>query len=366
MPFSPHENEVRNDTGQFPIQIQDPNTPTNIAAVIGDALKVTGGGGGFEVLDGATVAAGSDLGSIIAGKDTAGGTNQFIAVNSAGRLQVDVISGGTSGQQVIDNQVAIPATDAGNIAAGFDGTNYQFISVDTAGQLQVDVLTLPSLPQLPGALVGGRLDVNIGADLPISHSADNIRLGDGTTLTDVVTAGGGNRLMVETFPSSAPGSGQNVIITDGTTGDEANVDVSGRLQVSTPTPVPPPASTAVVQSVDGQLGNNAVFNSFFTITNGNTLTIQRFTAAGEGGANNGWFFELHEDPLGVGTSGGPIQPSWNLIELMVIPANGDSKFVDVAATSFSGDGTRRIVMRVRRLGGGGSKRGFMKFTGFEQ
>lgn len=174
----------------------------------------------------------------------------------------------------------------------------------------------------------------------------------------------GNKLMVESSP--ATGAIQNIRIVDKDIPTQiAKVDPSGRLQVATPTPTPPPTTDPISQSADGNLSNNATSNIFYTITNSKTLVIQRFLASGEGGAQDGWFFELYYDPNGVGSANSSVQGSWVLISFIVIQENGSSDFFDTPPDEYIGDGTGRIVLRRVRRGGGGAKRGFIQFTGYE-
>lgn len=186
---------------------------------------------------------------------------------------------------------------------------------------------------------------------------------DGSKTVEVIDVGGINRLQVEaSFVDNGPSG--NVVITDPVIPtQQALVDASGRLQVSAPSPTAPPASTSITQTIDGIVGNNDSINSFYTITSGDTLTIQRLLATGHA-ANNGWDMEIYSDPLGVGAAGSAVQGSWVLLGYINIPATGGSDFSDLNA-ELLGDGTARVVLRRHRLGGGGSKRGFIQFVGFE-
>jgi hypothetical protein len=98
-------------------------------------LKVTGGGGGFEVLDGQLAVPLTDLGGIIAGFD---GTNyQFIKTDSDGNLQVDILSGSDEqhlwGDLITDGK--------GTVAMGSDGANFYFLLTDSHGILGTEIYT---------------------------------------------------------------------------------------------------------------------------------------------------------------------------------------------------------------------------------
>jgi len=146
-------------------------------------VVVSGGGSAGQLVTDGQLAVLGDVGRIAAGFD---GTNyQFIKTDSAGELQIDVltlpnvtlasqpnpfttpidvnISGGTS-QQVLDNQLAVPLTDKGNIVAGFDGTNYQFLNVDTTGKLQVVVTGTVAATQSGAWSVGRTWTLASGTD----------------------------------------------------------------------------------------------------------------------------------------------------------------------------------------------------------
>lgn len=99
-------------------------------------------------------------------------------------LRVAVVSGGGGGTQYDDGDPRGAAT--GTLAMGDDGANVQAVKVSAGGVLAVQddggSLTVDS-PQLPAALVGGRLDVNIGAPatLPVSAAALPLPTGAATS-----------------------------------------------------------------------------------------------------------------------------------------------------------------------------------------
>lgn len=142
----------------------------------------------------------------------------------------------------------------------------------------------------------------------------------------------------------------SVSIEGSPSGNFAEVDSSGRLLVSNVS-VTPPASTSVIQTeFDGVSGTD---DNLYTITNGTTLTIQQFFGGAES-STAGTVIELYEDPNGDLTV---------LNEIAIIFAAGVSNFTDLSE-SFTGDGTRRILLRRRRLDGG-SREVFGRWVGFE-
>ena len=132
--------------------------------------------------------------------------------------------------------------------------------------------------------------------------------------------------------------GQVFILTDAD-GDVADVTSNGRLLVSQEPPTPPPDTTSVKQT---EYGNVSVEDdNEYTIPNGETIIIQRLSAGAEQG-QGGNVIELWYDPNG------------NKVDMQIIDvifSNGDSDQHDLN-DEYTGDGTRRIVMRRRRLSGG--------------
>ena len=59
-----------------------------------------------------------------------------LSVDAGGNLKV---TGGGGGFEVLDGQLAVPATDLGGIIAGFDGANYRFLKTNVTGELQSNV-----------------------------------------------------------------------------------------------------------------------------------------------------------------------------------------------------------------------------------
>lgn len=158
-----------------------------------------------------------------------GGTQRQLLTNAAGRLQVDIVGGGGSaGQLVQDGQTAIPASDVGRIQAGFDGTDYQFISVNSSGRLQVDILS-SALP------LGAATETTLGNIQTLLDILDDWDELDRAKVNPVVGQAG-----------LAAGSG---------------VDVANALRVSLATDVPLPAGTntlgAITQAVHDLLNVNA-------------------------------------------------------------------------------------------------------------
>ena len=131
-----------------------------------------------------------------------------------------------------------------------------------------------------------------------------------------------------------------------------NTTSDGRLMVSQELVVPG-TSTQVVQTAFGSVSTTTGTDINYTITNGTILTIQRLSAGAED-ESGGSVVELFEDPTGLGT---PL----TRIEMLFI--NGTSASVDVGQ-DFTGDGTRRIIMR-RRGYTASAREMFARWQGYE-
>lgn len=92
----------------------------------------------------------------------------------------------------------------------------------------------------------------------------------------------------------------------------------------------------------------------YVITDGTTLTIQRLTASGEDSLN-GNICELWYDPNGDKTG---------MTLICVINTDGNFDYKDLN-NEYTGNGTRRIVMRRRRLAGGVAYI-YAKWQGYEE
>ena len=74
-------------------------------------------------------------------------------------------------------------------------------------------------------------------------------------------------------------------------------DSSGRLSVSTQPPTPPENTVPVVLVSDGTMNANTTLDTYYTITDGSELVIQRFNA-GAVQTTGGNIVELYYDPDG--------------------------------------------------------------------
>jgi len=139
--FGPTEQEIKNvvNPEENYFVLIDGTNPTHKAVVDSTgALKVTGAGGGEQYPTG-QADTGVEKGNIALGSD--GSNFYYLLTNNLGRLQVDVIGGGGTSGQLVQDGDAVQAGDVGRIIVGTDGSNYQHIAVDSAGQLQIDVLS---------------------------------------------------------------------------------------------------------------------------------------------------------------------------------------------------------------------------------
>jgi len=159
-----------------------------------------------------------------------------------------------------------------------------------------------------------------------------------------VTAAGA--LMVDASASSAG----SVKIEGDTSGNKAEVTASGELKTINTVSTPPAATEVSQISYTSMTGTS---DTLYTITSGDTLTLQRLAAGGEG---NGGVIELYEDPNGD-------LSVLNIVAAIFVAQSSDQ--VDLEEV-FSGDGTRRILLRRITLGGGGARLMFGRWEGYEQ
>lgn len=188
------------------------------------------------------------------------------------------------------------------------------------------------IAQLPAALVGGRLDTNIG----------------GIGGTAVVTGGVNGSQGVGGLAANAAAVAGNPLLIGGvdvsnlarrllTTGD-------GRLYVSAAV-APPAAATPVNTAATGSVSGTS--DNVYTIPNAANLVIQRFSGTAEVDTSGGNKIELYWDPNGTGTG-------MTLIRVAFCGGNIFEFGLDYKAP-LVGDGTRAIRMRRTRLSGGGKE-----------
>ena len=145
---------------------------------------------------------------------------------------------------------------------------------------------------------------------------------------------------------------KNRQVVEGPSGVDMIVNTDGSINVSSAISTPP-ASTRVVQTAFGSVNTTAGTDTSYTITNTKILTIQRLTAAAEDEAG-GTVVELFYDPNGDLSS---------LTRLDMIVINGSTYQTDLN-TAFTGNGTRRIVMRRRGYTASG-REVFSRWEGYE-
>lgn len=294
--------------------------------------------------------------------------SQKASVTASGELKVIVSGGGTAGQLVQDADI-VQGSDVGRIFVGSDGSNYQFIAVDSTGQLQIDIVSsvLPTgaateskqdtaittlqaiqtaieilddwdesdrakinpvvgqagLAAGTGVDVANALRMSLATDIPLPVG-DNI-LGQvklvndgGTQIADITDDSGTARLEVfakiaaggasqDVHPVDANGVDLDVVIDSAMPANTralliAGVDegdivripsilvddeddlrrlaIQGKISISAPTP--PAAATPVSIAADTPLDVTGTETTDFEITTGETFTIQQITAGAEG------------------------------------------------------------------------------------
>ena len=142
-----------------------------------------------------------------------------------------------------------------------------------------------------------------------------------------------------------------VAITDGT--DSLTVNSDGSINVQVGNIITPPTGVAVSTNVFGQVNSTAGVDTYYVITNGKTLTLQRFTGGAEP-HQSGSIVELFYDSLGNSSA---------LVRIETVFVNGMSIQVGISQ-SFTGNGTRRIVMR-RRVYASAAREVWGRWEGYE-
>ncbi|RLI54447.1 MAG: hypothetical protein DRP09_13060 [Candidatus Thorarchaeota archaeon] len=133
-------------------------------------------------------------------------------------------------------------------------------------------------------------------------------------------------------------------------GNTAEITADGRLKVSQEPPSAPPDTTSVSRVQYSSVTGTS--DDVYTIPSGEELRIQRF-AAGAEHSRDGSVVELWYDPNGNGTG-------MTIIDVLFV--SGSSNQHDLNAV-FTGNGTRAIRMRRRRLDGG-ARRIFARWEGY--
>lgn len=129
-------------------------------------------------------------------------------------------------------------------------------------------------------------------------------------------------------------------------------DSAGRLLISSD--IATPVDTIAIEQI-GISSINANADTNYTITNGKILTIQLFEAGSEQNTTGGSKVSLFYDPNGDLSVLTPIS---------IIYVNGNS-YQNQISTEFTGNGTRRIVMR-RAVFAGASREVYGRWRGYEQ
>lgn len=145
-----------------------------------------------------------------------------------------------------------------------------------------------------------------------------------------------------------------VAAVDVITGNTTNIQArDNRLLVSQDV-VAPPGTTEVISSAFGAVATTSGVDTYYTITNGLTLTIQSLTGGSEENTG-GSVIDLFYDPNANLTG---------MTRLGTIYVNGSSDEVGINQ-SFIGNGTRRIVLR-RRGFSANSREMAARWSGFEE
>lgn len=144
-----------------------------------------------------------------------------------------------------------------------------------------------------------------------------------------------------------------VTIADASGFNKLTVNGDGSINVQVGNVVVPPTGTTVSTNVFGQVSSTAGMDTYYVITNGKTLTLQRFTGGAEP-HQSGSIVELFYDANGNSSI---------LTRIETVFVNGVSIQVGINQ-SFVGNGTKRIVMR-RRVYASASREVWGRWEGYE-
>lgn len=141
-------------------------------------------------------------------------------------------------------------------------------------------------------------------------------------------------------------------IQDGSSSNLVKIDSSGNLYTVSPAPEAPAGKTSVSDTQQSSVSGTT--DHFYIIPTGEYLTIQRLKAGSEMDTVAGSKIEMYYAPNGNTTG-------MTLLEALYV--NGSSDFYDLNYITSAGDGTKAILLRRERLGGGGCEI-FAKWEGY--
>lgn len=150
---------------------------------------------------------------------------------------------------------------------------------------------------------------------------------------------------------------QAVTIVDDASGDKVGVTTAGELKVYQTPAEAPPGTDAVNRGVLDTVAASSIEDDLYTIPSGKDLTIQTFTgsnASPDPSSKGAIEYTLYEDPNG----------DLSVLNLIRAGHLEDGNFQFNINRMFTGDGTRRILMRVEELAGK-SVRNSRFWSGFE-
>lgn len=122
---------------------------------------------------------------------------------------------------------------------------------------------------------------------------------------------------------------------------KAKIDAAGNIYTVTPAPETPVGKTSIDNTQQSDVTGSS--DSFTIIPSGYAVTVQRFKAGSEVDTVAGSKVELYYAPNGNTTG---------IVLKEAIYCNGSSMFVDLNWLTPIGDGTKSILLRRSRLGGG--------------
>lgn len=287
--------------------------------------------------------------------NTDGSVNQFalskISTNNSSTTPLGSSGVFTGTSEDVTKYTHVTVSIYTDQASATDGLSIQF-STDGSNWDHIDIFSIPA---------------NIGKTFTVQRSAQYFRVvyTNGTSAQSVfrlqvllnAAHGKPSTHRIQDMISNDDGAELVKSILTGLSPDgtfiNAKVSSGGALRVES-TVTAPAESTVITKENFADIATTSGTDTIYTITNGETLTIQLISAGSEA-STGGSVTELFEDPNGDLSVLNRIETVFN---------NGDSASI-VIDRDFVGDGTRRIVMRQRGYTSA-AREMFGRWQGFEE
>jgi hypothetical protein len=329
------------------------------------AVRITGSSAGTEYEDADAVASGQK-GTVAMGTD--GSNLQFLSTDSAGRLQVDIISGGGSNASVkVDDAAYTAASDSLTVIGGF-------FTSDAVNSGDVGALKINTNREL-ATTVENTVDVDIVAqttgDITIADGGNLISVDDGAgslTIDNSILSvvGGGTEATAQrvTIANDSTGvltvdDGGGSLTVDGTVAATQSGTWSSRLQDGSGNTISSTSNALDVNVSSGSLSVTANIEGDYVDDSAFTVASDRGLATGgvftTDTVNSGDFgvFKINADrELGVflgealPTGSNSIGDIGTITNVVSVDDNSGSLTIDNSTLSVTGGGVEASALRV--------------------